>query len=58
MAAYHSRTTIAQYVSELSIAFVVAFLMRSFACTINDICDYEFDKGVGTSCVCLAVDQH
>jgi 4-hydroxybenzoate polyprenyltransferase len=51
MAAYREGATTTGYSLELSIAFIVAVLMRSFACTVNDICDYEFDKGVGELCV-------
>jgi hypothetical protein len=47
MAAYHTSISVQRYAVELAVAFLVAFIMRSFACTVNDICDYEFDKGVG-----------
>jgi 4-hydroxybenzoate polyprenyltransferase len=57
MAAYREGVTTTRYIIELSIAFIVAVIMRSFACTVNDICDYEFDKGVGKVHVLISPSQ-
>jgi 4-hydroxybenzoate polyprenyltransferase len=47
MAAYHRDLAVERYAAELLKAYLIAFIMRSFACTVNDICDYEFDAQVG-----------
>jgi 4-hydroxybenzoate polyprenyltransferase len=47
MAAKHMRLDPASYSIEVFKILVVAFLQRSYGCTINDICDYELDRKVG-----------
>jgi 4-hydroxybenzoate polyprenyltransferase len=47
MAAYRVSMPVERYLVELCKAFITAFLMRSFACTVNDIFDFEFDAQVG-----------
>ncbi|KAF7328083.1 4-hydroxybenzoate polyprenyltransferase, mitochondrial [Mycena kentingensis (nom. inval.)] len=46
MAAYHSQPSYQQYAISLGQALVGAFLLRSSACTINDIFDKNMDAGV------------
>lgn len=47
MAAYTTSLPLSIYVLSLAKALVGAFLLRSSACTINDIFDREMDAGVG-----------
>jgi 4-hydroxybenzoate polyprenyltransferase len=47
MGALHEGINIPHFVIALFSMFIVAFIMRSIACTVNDICDVEFDKAVG-----------
>jgi 4-hydroxybenzoate polyprenyltransferase len=47
MAAHRMRLDPISYSIELSKILVVAFLMRSYGGTINDIFDYELDRNVG-----------
>jgi 4-hydroxybenzoate polyprenyltransferase len=46
MAAHHVNMSLTRYSLELAKALVIAFLMRSYGCTINDIFDYELDRHV------------
>ncbi|KAJ7176343.1 4-hydroxybenzoate polyprenyl transferase [Mycena crocata] len=46
MAAYSTRLPMSDYATHLAKALVGAFLLRSSACTINDIFDREMDAGV------------
>ncbi|KIY53913.1 UbiA prenyltransferase [Fistulina hepatica ATCC 64428] len=46
MAAYHTGLPPADYATKLAECFVGAFLIRSSACTINDIFDRHVDAGV------------
>jgi 4-hydroxybenzoate polyprenyltransferase len=47
MAAYTTGLPLSAYSTSLTKALVGAFLLRSSACTINDIFDREMDAGVG-----------
>jgi hypothetical protein len=47
MGAFRERISSFQFAHQLASAFLVALIMRCIACTINDICDIEFDKAVG-----------
>jgi len=49
MASYALGLPITTPLTYLSLFGVGAFIMRGAACTINDICDRELDKGVGES---------
>jgi 4-hydroxybenzoate polyprenyltransferase len=46
MAAHHVNMGLARYSLELTKALAIAFLMRSYGCTINDVFDYELDQHV------------
>ncbi|KAK7055820.1 mitochondrial 4-hydroxybenzoate polyprenyltransferase [Favolaschia claudopus] len=46
MAAYKTALPLDAYVANLGKALIAAFLLRSSACTINDIFDREMDAGV------------
>jgi 4-hydroxybenzoate polyprenyltransferase len=48
MAAYSSGLPIGNYCVDLVKCLIGAFIMRSSACTINDIFDRKMDAGVGT----------
>lgn len=52
MAAYRTHLSPMLYSFELTKAFLCAFLMRSFACTVNDIADYSYDSRVG-ACITI-----
>lgn len=47
MAAYSSSLPLANYCVDLVKCLIGAFIMRSSACTINDIFDRKMDAGVG-----------
>lgn len=47
MAAFTTRLPLGHYVYDLFKCLIGAFLLRSSACTINDIFDREMDAGVG-----------
>ncbi|TFY80858.1 hypothetical protein EWM64_g3156 [Hericium alpestre] len=46
LAAYHTELPLSKYWPELARSVFAAFIVRSSACTINDIFDREFDAGV------------
>ncbi|KAA1475310.1 UbiA prenyltransferase [Dentipellis sp. KUC8613] len=46
MAAYHTELPLHRYWPELARSVFAGFIVRSSACTINDICDREYDAGV------------
>ncbi|KAJ6468204.1 UbiA prenyltransferase family-domain-containing protein [Mycena sanguinolenta] len=46
MAAYTTRLPLSAYLSHLAKALIHAFLLRSSACTVNDIFDRKMDAGV------------
>lgn len=54
MAAYATRAPPAAYACALGKTLVGAFLLRSAACTVNDIVDRDVDAGVGASLHCSA----
>jgi len=47
MAAFTTNLRLESYAIELSKYMLGAFILRSSACTINDIFDREMDAGVG-----------
>jgi 4-hydroxybenzoate polyprenyltransferase len=47
MAAFATRLPLEEYTTSLATGLVGAFLLRSSACTINDIFDRKVDAGVG-----------
>jgi 4-hydroxybenzoate polyprenyltransferase len=49
MAAYKRELTIDAYLLDLTKSLCAAFIVRSSACTANDIFDRELDAGVGQS---------
>ena len=49
MAAYKRELTIDAYLLGLTKCMCAAFIVRSSACTVNDIFDREMDAGVGQS---------
>ena len=49
MAAYKKELTIDAYLLNLIKSLCAAFIVRSSACTVNDIFDREMDAGVGQS---------
>lgn len=48
MAAHKTALPIHYYAPDLAKCLFSAFIMRSSACTINDIFDKDMDAGVGT----------
>ena len=54
MAAYNTDTQLPTLAYQLSLFAIGSTLMHSAACVINDICDIEFDKQVGTSSLRLS----
>ena len=49
MAAYKRELTIDAYLLDLTKSLCAAFIVRSSACTVNDIFDRKLDAGVGQS---------
>jgi len=47
MAAHRTGISLEEYAVNIGKSFVCAFLLRSSACTVNDIFDREMDAGVG-----------
>jgi 4-hydroxybenzoate polyprenyltransferase len=47
MAAYATNLPLGVYAFDLAKCLVAAFIVRSSACTINDIFDRKMDAGVG-----------
>jgi 4-hydroxybenzoate polyprenyltransferase len=45
-AAHQVRMDLTGYAIELAKVFLIAVLTRSYGCTINDVCDYEYDRNV------------
>ena len=54
MAAYNTDTQLPTLAYQLSLFAIGSTLMHSAACVINDICDIDFDKQVGTSSLRLS----
>jgi 4-hydroxybenzoate polyprenyltransferase len=49
MAAYRMELSIDEYLWNVIKCFFAAFIVRSSACTVNDIFDRKMDAGVGKS---------
>lgn len=47
MAAFAQNMALPEYLYWLVTFSVWSFVARSLGCTINDMCDYEFDRKVG-----------
>jgi len=58
MAAYSVELPFDRYCKELFVFLVAAVIIRSSACTINDIFDREYDAGVGGSIAVFVVTPH
>lgn len=48
MAAYTNGTTPSVLACQLSLFAIASTLVHSAACVLNDICDIDFDRQVGT----------
>ena len=53
MAAFKVNLPLASYGFEIVKCFMGAFILRSSACTVNDIIDRNMDAGVGMDCCIL-----
>ena len=53
MAAFKVNLPLASYGFEIVKCFMGAFILRSSACTVNDIIDRNMDAGVGMNCCIL-----
>ena len=56
MAAFKINLPFASYGFEIVKCFMGAFILRSSACTVNDIIDRDMDAGVGMDCCILRLD--
>jgi 4-hydroxybenzoate polyprenyltransferase len=52
MAAYHTSLDLTTFWIEMFKFLIAAFIVRSSACTVNDILDRKFDAGVGVLIFC------
>jgi 4-hydroxybenzoate polyprenyltransferase len=57
MAALTTNLPLSRYSVELGKCFIGAFILRSSACTINDIFDRKMDAGVGQLFTSLLLDS-
>ena len=57
MAAFKINLPLASYSFEIAKCFMGAFILRSSACTVNDIIDRNMDAGVGMKYCVLRIKE-